>query len=41
MDVRVLHTGPENPSLVINPSPVRVPYQQNNSFINLGIGYSF
>lgn len=41
MDVRLLHTGPENPSLVINPSPVRVPYQQNNSFINLGIGYSF
>lgn len=41
MDVRLLHTGPENPDLVINPSPVRVPYQQNNSFINLGIGYSF
>jgi len=41
MDVRLLHTGAENPALVINPSPVRVPYQQNNSFINLGIGYSF
>lgn len=40
-DVRLLHTGAENPSLVINPSPVRLPYQQSNSFINLGIGYSF
>ena len=40
-DVRLLHTGAENPNLVINPSPVRLPYQQNNSFINLGIGYSF
>ncbi len=41
MDVRLLHTGAENPTLVINPSPVRLPYEQNNSFINLGIGYSF
>ena len=41
LDVRIQHTGAENPALVINPSPVRVPYQQNNSFINLGIGYSF
>jgi hypothetical protein len=40
-DVRLLHTGEENPSLVINPSPVRLPYQQNNTFLNLGIGYSF
>ena len=40
-DVRLLHTGAENPNLVINPSPVGIPYQQNNSFINLGIGYSF
>jgi len=41
LDVRIQHTGAENPALVINPSPVKVPYQQNNSFINLGIGYSF
>ncbi|MEO7523223.1 MAG: hypothetical protein ABIT58_03975, partial [Ferruginibacter sp.] len=40
-DVRLLHTGPENPTLVINPSPVRIPYQQNNQVFNLGIGYSF
>jgi hypothetical protein len=40
-DVRVMHTGDENPVLVINPSPARVPYRTNNSFINLGIGYSF
>ena len=40
-DVRLLHTGEENPSLVINPSPVRIPYKQNNQFLNVGIGYSF
>jgi hypothetical protein len=40
-DVRVMHTGDENPVLVVNPSPTRVPYKTNNSFINLGIGYSF
>jgi len=40
-DVRLLHTGAENPSLVINPSPVRIPYKQNNQFLNIGIGYSF
>ena len=40
-DVRLMHTGVENPSLVINPSPVRIPYKQNNTFLNLGIGYSF
>ncbi len=41
LDVRLMHTGPENPELVSNPSPVRLPYQQNNSFLNIGIGYSF
>jgi hypothetical protein len=40
-DVRLLHTGAENPSLVINPSPVRLPYQQNNNLLSVGIGYSF
>lgn len=40
-DVRLLHTGDENPALVINPSPARVPYRVNNSFLNIGIGYSF
>lgn len=40
-DVRLLHTGEENPSLVINPSPVRIPYKANNQLLNIGIGYSF
>jgi hypothetical protein len=40
-DVRLLHTGPANPDLVVNPNPVALPYRQNNSFINLGIGWSF
>ncbi|MBP1651535.1 MAG: hypothetical protein H6Q26_1692 [Bacteroidetes bacterium] len=40
-DVRLLHTGAENPALVINPSPARVPYKVNNSLLNIGIGYSF
>lgn len=40
-DVKLLHTGDENPALVINPSPARVPYKVNNSFLNIGIGYSF
>lgn len=40
-DVRVMHTGDENPDLVINPSPARVPYRTNNSLLNVGIGYSF
>jgi hypothetical protein len=40
-DIRLMHTGEENASLVINPSPVRIPYKQNNNIISLGIGYSF
>ncbi len=40
-DVRLMHTGAQNPDLVINPAPNALPYQQNNSFFNLGIGYSF
>lgn len=40
-DVRLQHTGPQNPALVFNPSPVALPYQQNNVFLNLGVGYSF
>lgn len=40
-DVRLMHTGDENPDLVINPSPNRIPYKTNNSFLNIGIGYSF
>lgn len=40
-DVRLLHTGPQNPDLIINPAPNALPYKQNNQFLNLGIGYSF
>ncbi|MEO6667962.1 MAG: porin [Ferruginibacter sp.] len=40
-DLRLLRTGAENADLVTNPSPVRIPYKQNNQFLNIGIGYSF
>ncbi len=40
-DVRILHTGKQNPNLVINPPPNALPYNQNNQFLNIGIGYSF
>lgn len=40
-DVRLAHTGVQNPALVINPSPVARPYQTSNSLVNLGVGYSF
>ena len=40
-DVRILHTGPQNPELVVNPAPNAIPYKQNNQFLNIGIGYSF
>lgn len=40
-DMRLTHTGPQNKALLINPPPVMLPYQQHNSFVNLGIGYSF
>lgn len=34
-DVRFEHTG------AANPSPTALPYDENNSFINLGIGFVF
>ena len=40
-DVRLIHTGEQNPDLIINPSPVAPPYLTNNTFLNLGIGFSF
>lgn len=40
-DVRFTHTGPQNKALFLNPPPVMKPYQQDNSFLNIGIGYSF
>lgn len=41
VDVRLLHTGAQNPALVINPPPNALPYQQNNQLLNIGVGYSF
>ena len=40
-DVRLMHTGNQNPALVINPPPNALPYQQNQQFLNIGFGYSF
>jgi len=40
-DVRLLHTGPQNPALVINPAPNALPYKENTQFLNIGVGYSF
>ena len=40
-DVRIQHTGSQNPELVINPAPNALPYKQDNQFLNIGIGYSF
>ena len=40
-DVRLAHTGTQNPALVINPPPNALPYRQNDQFLNFGIGYSF
>jgi hypothetical protein len=40
-DVRFVHTGEQNSALVLNPSPLSIPYKQNNTLVNLGIGFSF
>ena len=40
-DVRLMHTGDQNPDLLLNPNPNAMAYKPNNTFINLGIGYSF
>ena len=40
-DIRIAHTGSQNPDLVINPNPVAQPYQQNYNLVNLGIALSF
>jgi hypothetical protein len=40
-DVRLYSTGQQNPLLLINPAPNALPYQSNNTFLNIGIGYSF
>ncbi len=40
-DVRFIHTGNQNPALIVNPNPVILPYQVNNNLIDLGIAFSF
>ena len=40
-DVRIAHTGNQNPDLVINPNPAAQPYQPNYNLINLGVAFSF
>jgi hypothetical protein len=40
-DIRMVHTGDQNPALLLNSSPRTLSYQTNNSFLNLGIGFSF
>ncbi|MDR3714049.1 MAG: hypothetical protein P4L51_14610 [Puia sp.] len=40
-DIRLVHTGPQNPALVINPPPNALPYAQNDQLLSLGIAYSF
>jgi hypothetical protein len=40
-DVRLMHTGDPNPALIINPSPTAPPFENDNTFLNLGIGFSF
>jgi hypothetical protein len=40
-DLRFMHTGNQNSALNINPNPAALPYKNNNTFLNLGIGFSF
>ncbi len=40
-DVRIIHTGAQNPELIINPNPVALPYSVNNNLVNLGVAFSF
>ncbi len=40
-DVRLMGTGDQNPDLVVNPNPNAAAYKKANSFLNIGIGYSF
>jgi len=40
-DVRFIHTGKQNPDLIINPNPVAQPYQVNNNLVDFGLAFSF
>jgi len=40
-DCQIMKTGTPNPALITNPFPAAQPYYTNNTFINLGVAYSF
>ncbi|HJP61836.1 MAG TPA: hypothetical protein VJ844_00255, partial [Mucilaginibacter sp.] len=40
-DVRFVHTGSQNPALIINPNPAAQAYQPNYNLVDLGIALSF
>ena len=40
-DARLQFTGDQNSALIINPSPTTQPYRTANTFVNIGIGFSF
>ena len=40
-DVSFVHTGDQNPALIISASPFVQPYKTNNTIITLGMGFSF
>ena len=40
-DVRLSNTGDQNPALITNPDPSAPGFKNDNSFINLGVGFSF
>jgi len=40
-DIRFIHTGKQNPDLIINPSPGTPAYQSNNNLVDLGMAFSF
>lgn len=40
-DVRFIHTGKQNPDLIINPNPIASPYQVDNNLIDFGLAFSF
>jgi len=40
-DVRFMNTGDQNKELLVNPPPNALPYKNTNTFLNIGVGYSF
>jgi hypothetical protein len=40
-DLRILHTGSQNPALAVNPPTSTLQYKRDNQILHIGIGYSF